>query len=299
MGLGCAAKSAKCFLFVFNILFFLLGATAIALGIFVLVDKQQLVYLTKLGGIDQVDVPGLLETSCYVLIAGGGCVFIIGFLGCCGAFKEIRSFLLIYAILVLIILLAEIGAGVVAYFFRDKVINELKSFLNETIAFKYEGQMDTAEPFSLAWDLAHITFDCCGMDNSTDFDVASAWNKTYAYTVGSTTFSANMVIPPTCCKFKDKSLYPLQIDQLEMVENTCPINPNATISWMNEGCYQKIYDLIMTNAILIMAVGIGIGAVEIVGIISACCLASAIRKENESVEDLRGAGKRRRRRRSS
>ncbi|CAH1772214.1 unnamed protein product [Owenia fusiformis] len=284
MGLGCGSKTAKGFLFVFNILFFLLGATALGLGIFVLVDKAQLTYLTKLGGVNQVDVPGLLETSAYVLIAGGGLVFIIGFLGCCGAWKEVRVFLIVYAIMVLLILLAEIGAGVVAFLFRDKAITELKSFLNETIVYKYEGQLTTSEPFSLAWDLAHVTFDCCGINNSTDFDVASAWNRSYTLTTNNISSTVNMVIPPSCCRFTDKSLYPSNIGSLTFVNDTCPIAPTTSNSWLNTGCYQTIYDFVLQNAYIIIGIGIGIGVVEIVGIVAACCLARAIKqKENDVV----------------
>ncbi len=47
---------------------------------------------------DTVDVPSLLESAAYVLIAAGAFMFVVGFLGCVGAMKEVRVFLIIVSL---------------------------------------------------------------------------------------------------------------------------------------------------------------------------------------------------------
>lgn len=71
----------------------LFGAACLSLGIFVLVDKNQILVLTRSVDTDSLDVPSLLESAAYALIAGGGFVFLVAFLGCCGAMKRDKCML--------------------------------------------------------------------------------------------------------------------------------------------------------------------------------------------------------------
>ena len=55
--------------------------------------------LTKIGA-DNSDfnVTGLLESAAIVLMVGGAAILLIGFLGCCGAFKESQCLLCLVGI---------------------------------------------------------------------------------------------------------------------------------------------------------------------------------------------------------
>lgn len=287
---------AKICLVVFNSIFFLLGGLCLGLGIWVLVDKASMLTLTRMTPIssvnDSVNVIGLLEGAAYGFIAGGGAVFIIAFLGCCGAIKEIKIFLYIYAFLVFLILGAEIAAGVVAYFFKDKVESELKTFLNSTIVYKYEGLTynsgsvlsPSSDILSVGWDAAHVGFDCCGMNNHTDFtDYATVWNNKYNFTYGGSTYSISAKVPVSCCKIVDKSKFPGDLANLQFVNiSECLTNP-TDYTTNTAGCYPTIRSWLVSNSILLLGVGIGVGVVEICGIIFACCLARA--KSNDDDDD--------------
>ena len=39
------------------------------------------------------NIPGLLQSGAIILIVGGGVLVVMGFLGCCGAVKEIKCML--------------------------------------------------------------------------------------------------------------------------------------------------------------------------------------------------------------
>lgn len=56
-----------------------------------------------------------------ILIVGGAVILIIAFFGCCGAIKEWRPLLAMYAIVLLLILAIEIAAIVYAAINRDSV----------------------------------------------------------------------------------------------------------------------------------------------------------------------------------
>ena len=81
----------------------LLGAAALGLGIWAYVDKNKMAVLAKVGA-DNTDfnITGLLESAAIVLMVGGAAILLIGFLGCCGAFKESQCLLVLVSIIVLV-----------------------------------------------------------------------------------------------------------------------------------------------------------------------------------------------------
>ena len=56
-------------------------------------DKNQILVLTRSVDTSNMDAPSLLESAAYALIAGGGFVFLVAFLGCCGALKKDKCML--------------------------------------------------------------------------------------------------------------------------------------------------------------------------------------------------------------
>jgi hypothetical protein len=100
-----------------------------------------------------------LEIMAIVLIVIGSILLVIGFLGCCGAMKQVKLFLTCYAIIVMIILLVQVAFAI--YFvvfqsrFKDQFVPKLRTSLQNT----YEGPLGLMENgsskpsvVSLAWD---------------------------------------------------------------------------------------------------------------------------------------------------
>ena len=75
--------------------FQLSGCALIAVGIWIIVDPS---IVKILDFVIEVSQDSLIKYAAYVLIAIGGFVFIVGFLGCCGAIKESKCMLGIVSI---------------------------------------------------------------------------------------------------------------------------------------------------------------------------------------------------------
>lgn len=101
----------------------LFGAACLSLGIYVLVDKNQILVLTRSVDTDSLDVPSLLESAAYALIAGGGFVFLVAFLGCCGAMKRDKCMLTVVKLFtcVIVITLLHVELSVVMYLLRTRI----------------------------------------------------------------------------------------------------------------------------------------------------------------------------------
>lgn len=71
-------------------LFQLIGCTLLGVGIWIAVDRSFMATITG---------NPLYAVAAYIIIAGGGIVFLISFLGCCGALTENRLMLLVVSCL--------------------------------------------------------------------------------------------------------------------------------------------------------------------------------------------------------
>lgn len=96
----------------------LFGAACLSLGIYVLVDKNQILVLTRSVDTDSLDVPSLLESAAYALIAGGGFVFLVAFLGCCGAMKRDKCMLTVVKLFTCVIVITLLELSVVMYLLK-------------------------------------------------------------------------------------------------------------------------------------------------------------------------------------
>ena len=65
----------------------------------------------------------MIEQGAYILIAAGAFIFIISFLGYCGAIKESRVLLTAYGLFIIIIALLQITAIVLATVFRHAFLH--------------------------------------------------------------------------------------------------------------------------------------------------------------------------------
>ncbi|WAR11453.1 CD63-like protein [Mya arenaria] len=95
-----------------------------------------------------------------------------------------------------------------------------------------------------AWETVQKEFKCCGITNSTD------WNGN---------------IPQSCCKSPATGCQ----------NNTANLYP--------QGCLKKFSDWVEDHVAIVGGVGIGFAFIQLIGIMFACCLARAIKKEYEVV----------------
>ncbi|KAM6904502.1 tetraspanin 35 [Xenentodon cancila] len=221
----------KVMMFVFNGIIFLAGVAILAVGIWVKVDSGSI--LSFLGNIENAppQLSQVLNVG-YLLIGIGSVLVVIGFLGCCGAIKESKCMLLLFFIIILLVFIVEVAGAVVILVFRplaDKLFETVGESAVQNIKKDYGENPDVTG----LWNTTMNTLKCCGFYNFSDFTNSPYYNK-------------NRLYPHQCCH-----------DTVRLCNQT------AAETQVTPGCFHKIKQLINDNTIVIVAVALGIAALEV------------------------------------
>jgi len=269
MSLDCGATFAKYLLCLFNFAFFWAGTVVLGVGIWLAADQTSLLVLLQLTQPENVlnlVQPAVITQAAYMLIAAGAFVFIVSFLGYCGAVKESRVLLGLYGSFVLLIVALEITAGSLAASYQPEAEKEIKNVLASSLHEHYSTPQ-RSNAVTVSWNLLQGKLKCCGVTGYDDFEKAVLWqnNKT-----------RNQIIPLSCCKLSEPfiNFQPLVAD--------CVTKPNPTNSYLNRGCYESIIEYLTTNMEIVVGIGVGLGVSQLLGVIFAFCLCHAI--ENDYIK---------------
>jgi len=258
MGLSCGMKCAKYLLFVFNFIFWVAGIAVLGVGIWSRIESKD---WDSLLGDD-----GTIVNASNLMIAAGAFVMVIGFFGCCGALKENRFLLVLYAIFLILIFILEIAAGIYAYTKKDNVINELEKNFGKAIKNSYGGTTDSDKSLTAGVDWFQENVNCCGAETVGEWG-SSAW---YAkQKEGKTLIEKRAIVPTSCCVNKgDQCNYALDglYGQLKL---------------HSKGCVKEGQQYLKDHLWQIGGVGIGIAFIQLFGIVTAFCLCRAISSEGE------------------
>jgi len=227
----------KYLLFVFNLLFAISGLTILGLGATILVSQNNLKIITE-----------NYWSGAAVLIAVGFIVFLISFLGCCGAIRHNNVMVMSFAVLLIIIFVLELSAAITAYVMRADLHDILEKSLNKTIL-----DYNNNAQYKDGWNIMQHDIECCGINGPEDWKVVKD-------------MPAN-TLPDSCCPEKD-------------VSETCTI---STPQHYTQGCLSKIEGNFQTKSVYAGGIALAVCSIQIIGVILACCLGRAIRKDYETV----------------
>ncbi|XP_061740790.1 CD82 antigen-like isoform X2 [Nerophis ophidion] len=107
-----------------------------------------------------------VKAACYILIGVGAFSMVIGFLGCLGAICESQCLLGLYFACLLLILIAEIVAGSLVYFYKG-VVNEKLSKIVSNVLDNYPENNSTAKQ---PLDFIQRNMECCGWNGPMDWN---------------------------------------------------------------------------------------------------------------------------------
>lgn len=280
----CGATCAKYLLCLFNFAFFVVGSAVLCVGVWLAVDKASFIHLTRFstlnegvelnnqvkGIIRELTEPTVIEQGAYILIAAGAFIFIISFLGYCGAIRESRVLLTAYGLFIIIIAVLQITAIVLAAVYKSEAENHTKEFFLHTIK-KYYTTKDQRDAVTLSWDFMMAELQCCGVNSHEDFTQAKEFQR-YVNQQG-----RGQVIPQACCKLDPK----VDMALFKPADENCITAPSTTNSYMQTGCYEQVYNWIIGNLNIVIGVAVGVIGVQILGIIFAFCLCKAIGHNND------------------
>uniref|UniRef100_A0A668RUA7 Tetraspanin n=2 Tax=Pseudocrenilabrinae TaxID=318546 RepID=A0A668RUA7_OREAU len=269
---GDCLSCIKYLMFVFNFLIFLGGSFLLGVGVWVLVDPT--------GFREIVATNPLLFTGVYIILGMGGMLFLLGFLGCCGAIRENKCLLLFFFMLILLIFLAELAAAILAFIFREHLTRE---YFTKELKKHYQGY-NNSDVFTSTWNAimttvrpphtwqradvmqllpthpfhqtvcGNVKFDCCGVNSPEDF-------KESMFRM----MNQNHVVPEACCQRAGQTAESAYTSQEQCLSGNMMFRNN-------KGCYSAVVDYFELYIYVAGALAIVVLTIELFAMVFAMCL---------------------------
>nr|QXL43071.1 CD63 antigen [Nephotettix cincticeps] len=186
-------------------------------------------------------------TAPNVLIFLGCFVFLVSFFGCCGAIRESHCMIFTFSVFMSAICIAEVAIGATGYMLKAEASEVLTNGLNATMS-EYKKSAETTE----FWDNLQGGLSCCGTKNYTD------WMNILGE------------LPMTCCTSKKGAVG----------VTTCGI---TSPELHRTPCIVALGNIVKENSSTIGFTGLGIGFIQLLGVLISCYLSYSIRNDYESV----------------
>lgn len=236
------AKCVKYILFLFNMLFLLAGLALIIVGALVLVHGKDVSFSTAAS----TGPAGIF------IIVIGSIVFLVSFFGCAGAINNNYCMVLTYAVLLILLLIAEIAGVITGFVLKDKIKDTVLNEMMKTIV--HYDPTNATHSDTMVWNKTQQEFMCCGVYNYTSWEENEPLSRTFS-------------VPDSCCKTYKEGC---GLGQLS--------DPDEKVIY-TKGCYDELNDHMKNYLIALGAVAAGVAFIELIGILMACCLASHLRKD--------------------
>ncbi|XP_039886968.1 tetraspanin-33 [Simochromis diagramma] len=170
-------RGVKYTLFIFCYFFWVVSAILTAVGIYAKIAREK----------DVVDT--LTVDPALLLIVVGSVMFLITFLGCFGALRNTICLLKMFVGLLVAILLLQIAAAFVGYFFTDTVMERTERLMMKAIE-RYREDQDLEN----AIDFIQKKFQCCGVESYKN------WSRNAYFECSDTNPSLEACgVPFSCC----------------------------------------------------------------------------------------------------
>lgn len=182
-----------------------------------------------------------------VLIVAGCIVFLVASLGCYGALRESYLMLMAFAVCLLVIFIIELAVGIAAAVYHNEAHKELNMYMKDSLKRYNSSQSD-----KIAWDNLQSKMECCGVDKVDD------WEKSR---------------PASCC-------HPSREGAVAPTVQHCQAAKENEDILYSTGCFSMIEMKVQSASKVLIGVGIGIAFIEVIGIVLACWMASAIKNRS-------------------
>jgi len=227
------AKPQKAFLGILSLVFWGVAAGLMFMGAWMFKEYQHY---------DEIAEAKYTLISATIIMASGVFLFLLGIIGCVGAFKEQKCLLALFFSVMLLIFVGLVAGSALAYVYRDQVDSRVMDGITEGLD-KYGSKNHSVITDEV--DFMQSKLQCCGLHNYTDW-LNTTWyhgqtNKTVAY-------------PNSCC-----------------VDGKCDFANNSTVLYQ-KGCYDKLRDQFLGHLGIIAGVGTAVAIIQILGMVCSCVL---------------------------
>uniref|UniRef100_A0A8C8RR74 Tetraspanin n=1 Tax=Pelusios castaneus TaxID=367368 RepID=A0A8C8RR74_9SAUR len=257
MGSSCL-KVTKYFLFLFNLLFFILGAVILGFGVWILIDKSSFISVLQTSS-------STLKVGAYILTGVGAVTVVIGFLGCIGAVNEVRCLLGLYLTCLLLIFLTQVAAGLLI-FFQQKALKLEMATIVQGVIRHYDPSNQDNKNIQDAWDYVQKQLSCCGWTGPEN------WNENEILK------NESLTLYPCSCGNDSVSRSGFCSENMD----TNGTVPGVVWPVYRKGCEDNVQRWLEENLGIILGVCIGVAVIELLGMVLAISLCKNIHREDYS-----------------
>lgn len=237
---GSTTNAVRWIFVICNIVFLALGATSFGIGVWGVVEGREYDVVT---GDDTL-------SAAVLLLVGGFITMIVAFVGIVGAIGMWRPLLLIYSLAVVVIIILEFVAAILAFVFVDNITDVIEENMEDAI--RDYRLNDTSSDVNDAVETVQDNFECCGINNASD------WIRLNPDAV-----EGNEGIPPANCI-------------CDLNEDDCVQFQDGSIGVWEEGCLEKLEDNLRPVGIAVGVIGIIFAVIEALLVLMALCLCCCI-----------------------
>eukprot|EP00096_Caligus_rogercresseyi_P005766 TRINITY_DN2177_c0_g1_i1.p1 TRINITY_DN2177_c0_g1~~TRINITY_DN2177_c0_g1_i1.p1 ORF type:complete len:250 (-),score=53.79 TRINITY_DN2177_c0_g1_i1:698-1447(-) len=247
-----------------------------AVSLWLLFDQK--LYLQSMGS-SRVDY----FIGTYIILGAGAVMTLVGFLGCCGAWKESAWMLGTFFVFLAFILVAEVGAVVLMYFKEAPYEGVIQKSVKATVTQKYHNNSTAT---TQTFDLIQQGLECCGADGPSDWAVSvfNGYIDNNAPEIGiprsrrdpKEKHGLSFNMPSSCC------VDPGSNECLSAITGA-DYKALKVEDIFTEGCSSKMLGFVEEHVIYLLGAIGGIFVIQVVGMIFSLCLCCALKR----IEDFK------------
>ena len=241
--MGVCDSILKFLVFVFNILFFMVGCGIIGLGCYMYFEMKD--YLSFLGDTGFVD-------AAIGFIVVGVILTIVSFFGICAVCTSNSCMYKGFGCLMLLVVIAEFGIAIAILILKVDAEEAISNAMNSSLNDYGNG---TKTDVTSSWDNIQQDLKCCGVDTYMD------WKNTTFNQQGNTTNYGDNA-PDSCCRNGPTT---------DCGKGQLSTHQNLTI--YDKGCLKTFEDYIEDNAYIVGGAGAGLGVLQILVLVGSFCIA--------------------------
>jgi tetraspanin-3 len=230
-------KSTKAFLTILSLVFWGAAAGLMFMGAWIYKEYHN---YNEIADAKYILVPATITMACGVFL------FLLGMIGCIGAFKEQKCLLALFFSVLLIIFVGLVAGSALAYVYRDEVKDNVRKGVEEGLQ-KYGN--DTVITHEMDFVQSHLQ--CCGNHSAADW-IETPWYKHME--------NKTVIYPTSCCK-----------------DGVCMYPPHGATNYTDanlytDGCYDKLFNQFHSHLGIVSGVGAAFAIIQILGMVCSCVL---------------------------
>lgn len=236
---------AKYGLFAVNFFVWVAGGVLIGVGIWSRLQRNPLAYAFDYVIVDMA----------YLLIGIGAVMFLISLFGCLGAMRESLCLIRTFVIAVVIVFVAQLVAGVLAFTLLDTVESTMMTHIRQAIVNYNE---TSASDTDAALNTLQIQHQCCGGVSYQDWETSAQYNCSSGSSV-----VTSCSTPDSCCQTPADNCG-------SRVRQYSEAYAEQVIH--TRGCIGALMNMYKENLIIIGLIAFSVGILQVCSILMAHCL---------------------------